>query len=109
MNLASAPALTSVGHALVTSEESFGELRDSKYLVGDAEALRDRFAEDGYLFLRGFLDRDEVLVARRVIVERLATEGLLEPGTDPMNAIIRQGKDTDFRADLGNLNQPLRD
>jgi ectoine hydroxylase-related dioxygenase (phytanoyl-CoA dioxygenase family) len=92
---------------LDTSEEAFGELRDSAYLVGDAEALRARMQEDGYLFVRGLLKREDVMAARKVIVERLAAEGLLQPGTDPMEAIIRPGGESTFRADLTKDNPPL--
>lgn len=99
--------LTSRGYRLDTSPEAFGELRDSSYLAGDGESLRVRIEEDGYLFLRGYLRREEVLAARREIVERLAAEGVLEPGTDPMDAIIRQGAESSFRADLARNNVPL--
>jgi len=99
--------ITSVTHPLDTSEEAFGELRDSSLLVGDGVQLRERMQEDGYLFLRGFFKRDDVMAARRVIVERLAAEGLLEAGTDPMEAIIKKGSDSYFRPDLTKDNAPL--
>ena len=41
-----------------------GELRESNDLLGDVEALRNRMADDGYLLLREFHDRDEVLAAK---------------------------------------------
>ena len=99
--------LTSAGERLDTSPESLGELRDSSNLAGDGESLRERLAEDGYLFLRGYLKRDEVLAARREIVERLAAEGVLEPGTDPMDAIICRDRKSSFRPDLTAENAPL--
>src|SRR5262245_14152900 len=99
--------LKSNGHRLDTSEEAFGELRDSSYLAGDGEALRTRMQEDGYLYMRGCLDRDEVLAARREIVSRLAAEGLFDPATDPMDAIICPGRDSTFRPDLTKGNAPL--
>jgi hypothetical protein len=57
------------------------ELRDGSALLGDARALRERLADDGYLLLRGFHPRDEVLRARAVIVEHLAAAGAVAPGT----------------------------
>jgi Phytanoyl-CoA dioxygenase (PhyH) len=99
--------LASNGHRLDTSESAFGELRDSGYLAGDGEALRTRLQEDGYLYLRGYLRREEVLAARREIVGRLNAEGLLEPGTDPMAALIRKGSTSTFRPDLMKDNAPL--
>jgi hypothetical protein len=81
--------LTSVGHRLDTSAEAFGELRESSFLIGDAEALRNQMDEDGYLFIRGFFKRDDVMEVRRELVARMVKFGLLEPGTDPMDAIAR--------------------
>ena len=107
MNLVENFPVLSSGRQLDTSEAAFGELRDSSYLVGDAEALRMRMQEDGYLFMRGFFKRDDVLSARKVIVDRLAAEGKLEPGTDPMEAIIKTGGDSYFRPDLTKDNEPL--
>jgi len=55
-------------------------LRDGSALLGDAQALRDRLADDGYLLLRAFHPRDEILRAREVIVDYLAAAGALAPG-----------------------------
>ena len=107
MNLVGNLQLVSVNHRLDTSAEALGELRDSSYLVGDAEALRIRMEEDGYLYLRGFFKREDVMAARAVMVERLAAEGLLQAGTDPMDAIIKTGAESSFRSDLTKANLPL--
>lgn len=48
------------------------ELRDGSALAADARALRDRLENDGYLLLRDFHPRDEVLRARAAIVKHLA-------------------------------------
>jgi hypothetical protein len=107
MNLVEDLSLTSVGHRLDTSDASFGELRDSSYLVGNGEELRARIQQEGYLFVRGFFRRDDVMAARQVIVERLNAEGLLEPGADPMEAVLKKGADSFFRPDLTKDNAPL--
>lgn len=52
-----------------------GELRDSAPLRADPPALRARFAEDGYLFVKGALDADAVRAARREVFERLHAVG----------------------------------
>lgn len=52
-----------------------GELTDSAPLLADPPALRARLADDGYLFLRGVLDRDAVRAARREVFERLHAVG----------------------------------
>ena len=100
-------SLVSCGRRLDASEEALGELRDSSYLVGNGEALRARMQEEGYLFARGFFKREEIMAARKVIVDRLAAEGILKPGVDPMEAVINPGSDSTFRADLTEGNAPL--
>ncbi|MBL8690051.1 MAG: phytanoyl-CoA dioxygenase family protein [Rhodospirillaceae bacterium] len=50
-------------------------MADSTSLIADDAALRARFAEDGYLLLRGALDRDDVLAARHEVLRRMAEVG----------------------------------
>ena len=66
-----------------------GVLRDSSHLVNNPHELRSRLAEDGYLLIRGLHDRDQVLAARREILERMGDavdpskprdEGWIAPG-----------------------------
>ncbi|MBI1779605.1 MAG: phytanoyl-CoA dioxygenase family protein [Proteobacteria bacterium] len=57
-------------------------LADSSGLIADPPALRQRFQDDGYLFLKGALDRDEVLAARAEILARLTEVGEVVPGSD---------------------------
>ncbi|MEZ0324406.1 MAG: phytanoyl-CoA dioxygenase family protein [Fimbriimonas sp.] len=93
--------LTSGGCELDTSEEHFGFLRESSDW-GDVEALRERMDEDGYLYLPGFYDREQVRGVRRAICEVLASEGLLDPGEDLEAAIAKEGIEMYFRADIAN-------
>ena len=83
----------SCGHTLDPAAEAFGELRDSAGLAGDAVALRARLAEDGYLFLPGYLDRAEVLAARREVTVRLAAAGLLDLNYPMLEAVAAAGGD----------------
>jgi hypothetical protein len=53
-----------------------GQMPDSSGLLGDPAALRARMAEDGYLFLRGFHPRQEVLAARARIQEKMKELGI---------------------------------
>lgn len=79
--------LRSGGALLETADASVGELRDSSEFLDNTEELRSRMAEDGYILLRGFHDREDVLAARQEVVSRLDELGFLRPDTDPMDAI----------------------
>ena len=47
---------------------TLGTLRDSQHLLPDMQALHAQFAEDGYLLLRGLIDREKVKQARSTIL-----------------------------------------
>jgi ectoine hydroxylase-related dioxygenase (phytanoyl-CoA dioxygenase family) len=103
-----APAgITSGGVPLDVGPEAFGPLRPSMDAIDDAAELRRRMAEDGYLFLPGYLDREQVLAARRATMEKLAAAGHLAPGTDPMAGIARPGTTIKFAPELALDNPPL--
>lgn len=88
------------GKPLSEDADKFGSLRDSSSIVNDVQALRERMEQDGYLFLPGYLDRDEVLTARREIMERVAAEGALQAGIDMMDGLLNPDVDVRFRPDL---------
>lgn len=94
--------LTSGGVELDPSPERFGWLRDSNDARDDVAELRRRMEEDGYLFLPGFLDREEIRAARMAICDRLAAEGLLDPATPLEQAVARPGTRMAFRPDIAN-------
>jgi hypothetical protein len=81
------PPLRAGGFVLEGSADTLGWLRDSSNVVEDGSALRQQLAEDGYVLIRGALDRQEVLEARREVTRRLAELGLLDPAHDPMDAV----------------------
>ncbi len=54
------------------------ELTDSTALIGDGPALRQRMAEDGYVFLRGVIDRDLLAWGEGLYREALAAEELID-------------------------------
>ena len=100
----------SYGRALDMSPDAIGELRESSPYADDIPALQARMQEDGYLYLRGFLDRDEVLAARHDITQRLSDEGHLDPRFPHEEAVIAEDAEIDFkkRADLALASQPLQ-
>lgn len=57
------------------------------------EELRSRYEEDGYIFLKGLLPREDVLKARQAYFELLAPSGVLKPGTSPLEGIFDPAKD----------------
>jgi ectoine hydroxylase-related dioxygenase (phytanoyl-CoA dioxygenase family) len=62
---------------------------DSTDLLEDSEALRARFDEDGYVFVKGVVDKDLLRDVRSRIAAICAAHGWFEPGTDPVDAITR--------------------
>ena len=63
--------LTSIGHELELDENSFGWLEDSSSIRSDAAALQQRMDENGYLYIKGFFNRDIILEARQVLLTAL--------------------------------------
>lgn len=64
------------------------ELRDSNDILDDREALRSRMAQDGYLLLRDFHHREDVLQARLEFLERLQQQGKLDPANPLEEGVI---------------------
>jgi ectoine hydroxylase-related dioxygenase (phytanoyl-CoA dioxygenase family) len=64
-------------------------LTDSTELLDEPEALRARFDEDGYVFLRGVVDPGMLLDVRRRITSVCAVHGWFAPGNDPMDAVTQ--------------------
>lgn len=108
MNTATLPSLTAQGVAIDTSPEAFGWLRDSNDARGDFDELRRRMDTDGYLFLPGFLDRDEVRSVRHGIAQQFEREGILDPAFPTEEMVIREGERMYFRPDISNGNSRLQ-
>lgn len=68
-----------------------GELRDANSLLGDVPALRSRMAEDGYLLLRGLIDRAKVLKAREAILDYMAERNALVPNEPVLEGVMPKG------------------
>lgn len=76
------PALTANGYIIDRGVASFGLLRDSTAWAGDGAALRERLAEDGYVFLRKLLDVGAVRRVQELIGAELSRRGVLDEATD---------------------------
>jgi len=82
--------LVSNGYTLSTEPDRLGMLTPTNPGLPIQE-LRDRYAQQGYLWLRGILDRSEVLDFRRRYFAAFASAGLLAPGSDPVDGIYAGG------------------
>jgi hypothetical protein len=85
------------GLDLETSPDAFGWLRSSIDVADSPEALHTRLAEDGYLYLPGYLNRDEVLAARSTVLERASREGILNPEAPVLDGVLKEGINPYFR------------
>lgn len=65
-------------------------LRDSSDVATDREGLLSRLQEDGYLYLPGYLDRDDVMKARQRILHYMAEHEAMEPGSRPLDGVMGQ-------------------
>jgi len=101
-------ALTSLRLPLDTSAGALGELRSSTELADDPEALGKRMREEGYLFMRGYLDADEVLAARAEVTRRLAECGALEEDHPEIEAVSKPGAGAPGFEGLTKENVPLK-
>lgn len=59
---------------------AFLPMRESNELLGDAEALRARLAEDSYLLFRGLVDTDELAALRAEILDIMVRTGWIFGG-----------------------------
>ncbi|MBO6727797.1 MAG: phytanoyl-CoA dioxygenase family protein [Rhizobiaceae bacterium] len=89
------PPLTAVkleadGKTLETSTHRLGYLEPS-FLDEGVSALRARYDANGYVWIKGLLDPDEVRGFRGWVFGHLAVSGLLEDGTDPVDGISVTG------------------
>lgn len=56
------------------------------------EELRQRYDQDGYLFVKQVLPREDVLTMRRKYFDYLSSTGVLEEGTDPVEGVFNSKK-----------------
>lgn len=92
---------------LDSSPHRLGELRRSDDAIGDPRELQTRFQADGYLFLPGFLEREDVVDARESVLRVLQSEGALDSAFDWREARAKPGLDMAFRPDLANGNREV--
>jgi ectoine hydroxylase-related dioxygenase (phytanoyl-CoA dioxygenase family) len=69
------------------SSQELTELRHSNDAITDADELKNRLDEDGYLFFRRLLDSDRLWDLRRQMLSVMQKGGWLIAGTDPMDGV----------------------
>jgi hypothetical protein len=84
-----ASMLVKIGkHELEMDGPYLTELRESSEIRGDMAALNERMREDGYIWIKGFHNRTQVLRARSEILSRLYQQGNLTHDSDPEEGLI---------------------
>lgn len=78
--------LVSNGHRLSMEPNRLGRLTPSDP-SWPLSRLREQLQVQGYLWLKGFLDRDWVLALRRRYFELMRPVGILEPNRDPTEGV----------------------
>ncbi|MBB6486014.1 phytanoyl-CoA dioxygenase family protein [Rhizobium lusitanum] len=80
------PSLVANGKQLSTTADRLGYLTPTDPGIGVA-AIRWLYEENGYVWLKGFLPRSEVIEFRGWVFSHLAATGLIASGTDPRDGI----------------------
>ena len=68
-----------------------GTLRESRSLLADMPALHARMAGDGYLLLRGLIDRKKVQQARETILHYMHEQNVLTPDAPVLEGVMPKG------------------
>lgn len=105
-----ATARPSAGGRLLDPAASLvGELCRSDDVATDGDTLRQRLADDGYLYLPGYLDPAAVRAARRELMIELAARGWVAAGTDPEAGIAAAAPGAPYEMnELAGTSQALR-
>lgn len=78
--------LNSNDHTLSAAPERLGQLEPTDPAT-PMSTLKEQYREQGYLWLKGFFERGEILDFRRHFFEAFAKTGLLQTGSDPAQGI----------------------
>lgn len=81
-------------------------MRDSNALLDSGAALRERAAEDGYLFFRNLIPADAILAVRADVLAVVNQHGWLQPGQDALGGVLQSDAfatipTSDMRTDIG--------
>ncbi|MDA7633264.1 phytanoyl-CoA dioxygenase family protein [bacterium] len=86
-------SLTSRGRLLDVSSKAFGTLTEFPLdPISEMTACQRALQQEGYLYLKAFWNRTDILSARAQLLEAIAKAGLLDPSRNPMEAIPKPSK-----------------
>ncbi len=109
MNQTVSRPVTAQGRPVDRSAPALGPLRRTASDTLDARLLRAGLENDGYIYLVGFLAREEVLAARHDILVRLAAAGFLDEGSDPDEARPSADAGRSMLSDIAWASKPLQE
>jgi len=70
------------------------------------EEMRRRFEEDGYVFVKNVMPREDVLDMREAYFSHMAPTGILKPGTSPRDGIFNASEDPIVHNGVGGRDLP---
>jgi hypothetical protein len=104
------PPIVSYGHTLETGPDKLGTLLDSSSVVNDVEELKTRLERDGYLYIKGYLDKDKVTKAYDALVNKLKDQTGFKPDIardcSEVQEVLYSGKLVEFYEKL--YGEPIR-
>ncbi len=94
----------SYGHEL----NNVGDLRESQVSEG-FDVLRQRAEEDGYLFIRDYLDREQVLSVREEISEEMSKRELLNSNYSNIELRCQENETVKFIPEVANNSDKVKE
>lgn len=89
------------------SSVDLGVLRQSDAAVDDMPALHTRMAEDGYLYMKGLIDREVVLKARTTVLQYMQAHQALTPNTPLLEGVMpKDGRNVQMMGRSGIAHHP---
>ena len=70
------------------------------------DEMRRGFEEDGYIFVKNLIPREDVLDVREAYFEHLAPTGILKPGSSPRDGIFDENQDAIVHNGVGGTDLP---
>ena len=71
--------------------KEMGVVRDSSPQLNDIPAIKQRMVEDGFVLLRGLIEREKVLKARETVLRHMEAHNALTPDTPLLEGVMPIG------------------